>query len=403
MEAIAEQVELNIDKSAWTPVKLFELAEEISERADNPAQSKYGRFVGLEHFVSGDLKLKSWGSTKDLGSSMKVFKAGDILFARRNAYLRRASLVEFDGICSGDAFVLRENHEKVVPGFLAFVLNSDALWDYANSNAAGTMSKRVKWRDLGEYKFLLPPQDQQVRLAELLWAADEVVETSNNLLLSLKDLRVNLFNASLFKASRKPDQAFGNMESLYPVENLGELITELQYGISQSLEDPTGIPVLRMNNLQDGELLLGDLKYYQPKGDELARFMLNRGDLLFNRTNSFELVGKVSLFDVDGEYSFASYLIRIATNRKKINPVFLNHYLNSPIGMAKVRSHRTPGVSQSNINAQNLKLIPVPVPDMNIQNLILDKVEAISKSEKAAKLRIHSTKNLQKSLINQMF
>ena len=150
--------------------------EDISKRVDNPAQSEYYRFVGLEHFVSGDIKIKNWGTTENLSSSAKAFKAGDILFARRNAYLRRASLVDFDGCCSGDAFVLRENHEKVVPGFTAFVMNSNALWDYANENAAGTMSQRVKWRDLANYEFLLPPKSEQARLVELLWAMDEVID-----------------------------------------------------------------------------------------------------------------------------------------------------------------------------------------------------------------------------------
>ncbi|MEM6316845.1 MAG: restriction endonuclease subunit S [Bacteroidota bacterium] len=168
---------LNIDKSSWQPVKLGDLAKEVSNRVDNPSESGMDRFVGLQHFVSGDLKIKNWGSTKNLGSSMKAFKKGNILFARRNAYLRRASMVDFDGVCSGDAFVLVENHDKIVPGFLAFIVNSDRLWDFANSNAAGTMSKRVKWRDLAEYELLLPPKDQQERLAELLWAGDAVVET----------------------------------------------------------------------------------------------------------------------------------------------------------------------------------------------------------------------------------
>ena len=149
---------LILDKSSWTLTKVGDLANDISKRVDNPGKSEYDRFVSLRNFVSGDIKIKTWETTENLASSAKAFQSGDILFARRNAYLRRASLVDFDGCCSGDAFVLRENHEKVAPGFLAFLMNSNALWDFANSNAAGTMSKRVKWRDLAEYEFLLPPK-----------------------------------------------------------------------------------------------------------------------------------------------------------------------------------------------------------------------------------------------------
>ena len=176
MDKTTKKKVLKLDKSSWTLTKLGDLATEISKRVDNPSESEFDRFVGLGNFVSGDIKIKSWEVTDNLASSAKAFQAGDILFARRNAYLRRASMVDFDGCCSGDAFVLRENYDKVVPGFLAFLLNSNALWDYANSNAAGTMSKRVKWRDLAEYQFLLPPKDQQTKLSELLWAMDEVIE-----------------------------------------------------------------------------------------------------------------------------------------------------------------------------------------------------------------------------------
>ena len=87
----------------WKSVKLDGVAEERSDRIDNPSKSGYDRFVGLEHLISGELTVRRWGGTADLLSAMKLFKNGDILIARRNAYLKRASRVEFNGVCSGDA------------------------------------------------------------------------------------------------------------------------------------------------------------------------------------------------------------------------------------------------------------------------------------------------------------
>lgn len=136
--------------------------------------------------MSGEVKIQQWESTRSLVSAAKAFRKGDVLFARRNAYLRRASLVDFDGCCSGDAYVLRENNEVIVPGLLPFIVNSNSLWDFANSNAAGTMSKRVKWKDLANYEFLLPPKEQQAEIAELLWALDEVRELRLSLRQSIK-------------------------------------------------------------------------------------------------------------------------------------------------------------------------------------------------------------------------
>ena len=401
-QALKERI-LNIDKSKWRLTKLGTLAEDISIRVDKPGESGYERFVGLDNFVSGDIKIKSWTPTKNLTSSAKAFKAGDILFARRNAYLRRASLVDFDGCCSGDAFVIRENLDKVVPGYLAFLMNTNALWDYANSNAAGTMSKRVKWRDLGEYEFLLPPKAEQAHLAELLWAMDEVIEKEKVVLEMLAVTKNSLFDSTIYESNIKMGQYFNEKKSKFNVVKLGELLAEIQYGISESLEDVGEVPILRMNNLQDGKLVLDDIKYYNPKEGELNRFMLNKGDVLFNRTNSFELVGKVSLFNEEEKYSFASYLIRLKADDSKLDSRYLNFYLNTPIGLAKIRKYRTPGVSQSNINAQNLKHIHIPFTGLKIQSELMDKIEKIELGERSSNSKISSSQSLQKSLINQIF
>ena len=394
---------LNIDKSKWNLTPLGDLVTEISKRVDNPSQSEFDKFVGLEHFVSGDLKIRQWGSTANLTSSTKAFKSGDILFARRNAYLRRASLVTFDGVCSGDAFVLRENLEMVVPGFLAFVMNSNALWDYANANAAGTMSKRVKWRDLANYEFLLPPIEQQIEIADLLWAMANAEKTDVTLLRKIQKFKSSFFLNSLLEGCENSDVYFGRKKSKFPVQPLGDLIFQMQYGISESLSLDAGVPVLRMNNLQNGELELSDLKYFDFSKDDLEKYRLDRGDVLFNRTNSFDLVGKVSLFDKVGVYSFASYLIRIKTDAEKLDSRFLNFYLNLPIGMSKIRKYRTPGVSQSNINAKNLKRVPVPTPDVGLQRELMDKVDEISQSETSLKDKIKASRALQKTLINKVF
>jgi len=161
--------------NGWKSVKLDDVAEETSDRVDNPSKSGYERFIGLEHLDSGELTVRRWGSTADLLSAMKLFKSGDILIGRRNAYLKRASKTEFDGVCSGDAYVVREKAGTIAEGLLPIILNSDSFWDYTIAHASGTMSKRAKWRDLAEYSFLLPSMEEQCRIATTLWAAEDCI------------------------------------------------------------------------------------------------------------------------------------------------------------------------------------------------------------------------------------
>jgi len=380
-----------LDKSDWKKVALGEITEDIAVRIDNPAESGYDRFVGLEHFVSGDLKIKTWSSTENLVSAAKEFKSGDVLFARRNAYLRRASLVEFDGICSGDAFVLRENHKKIVPGFLAFIVNSEPLWYYANANAAGTMSKRVKWRDLAQFQFLLPPKDQQARLAELLWAGDAVVEGYDRMRNVLKSVKSAYFDTVYCHTEVK-------------TMSLGDCLEYSQYGISESLSENGEIPVLRMNNIVEGKVTFDDLKYVDSKSiPKLETLMLKKGDILFNRTNSFDLVGKVGIVDFDESVTFASYLIRLKANDKIVLSQYLNLYLNSTIGQRLIRIHRTPGVSQSNINPENLKKIDVPILPISKQEILIEKINSIENAEVGYKALQINSKAILDILLNQIF
>ena len=144
--------------------KMSDVVTEVNERENNPANSKYERFVGLEHYVSGEVVIRNYGSTERLESTMKVFQAGDILVARRNVYLKRASTVDFDGLTSGDSIVLRAKDPEI-GRILPFVLNTDAFWDFADQYSDGTMSKRLSPKTLMTFEFDLPDGEELSKLA----------------------------------------------------------------------------------------------------------------------------------------------------------------------------------------------------------------------------------------------
>jgi type I restriction enzyme S subunit len=366
-----EEKVLKLVKSNWTPTKLGELAAEISKRVDNPGSSKYDRFVGLGNFVSGDIKIKTWETTDNLTSSAKAFKAGDILFARRNAYLRRASMVDFDGCCSGDAFVLRENNDKVVPGFLAFLLNSDALWDYANSNAAGTMSKRVKWRDLAEYEFLLPPKDQQTKLAELLWAMDDVIERGH-----LLNENLNLLKQSQLK------EVFDR--SNCDKYKIGDISDNL---------DNKRIPVAKNKRIK------GDIPYYGASGivDYVDGYTHNEPILLISEDG--ENLNSRNLpiaYSVDGKswINNHAHVLRVTKASRYLVKEYFNFFDISDFITGGTRPKVTKGM---------LTDMPIYLPKKGVKEVSENKLLEIDASLENNKSKILSSKALQKSLINQVF
>ncbi len=368
---VLEEKILKFDKSNWKLTKLGTLAEDISVRVDKPGESVYDRFVGLDNFVSGDIKIKSWASTKNLTSSAKAFKAGDILFARRNAYLRRASLVDFDGCCSGDAFVIRENADKVVPGFLAFLMNTNSLWDYANSNAAGTMSKRVKWRDLAEYQFLLPPKAEQTQLAELLWAMDEVIEKEKELL----DRAEKLKKAKLKEIFKK------------------ENCRKVKIGsISESL-DNRRIPIkssIRIN---------GEYPYYGASGivDYVSNFIFDEEILLISEDGENLVSRNLPIaYSVDGKcwVNNHAHVLKITKGSRYLVKEYFNFTSISDFIASGTRPKLNKGV---------LMEMPIYLPhegdDIKYERELL----AIDYSILNSINEISSSRTLQKSLINQIF
>jgi type I restriction enzyme, S subunit len=380
---------LNIDKSNWVLVKLGDLADDISKRVDNPAKSGYDRFVGLEHFNSGELKIRNWGSTENLASSAKAFKAGDILFARRNAYLRRASLVEFDGCCSGDAFVIRENQDKVFPGLLACLMNSNVLWDYANSNAAGTMSKRVKWRDLAEYQFLLPPKAEQARLAELLWAMDEVIEKEKEVLGRLEGAYYILVDNLFMKH---------NKDWLYV--SLSEIAEINKKSLKNSHDPNYQFKYLDIASIIEPKVI-GDMQVLKfENAPSRARRITSDNSIVLSLVRPYF---RAFVHISKSKDIVASTGTGVVDVKDGHNSKFIFHQFFSSKFLSFCNDRMT-GTNYPAITAIDLKDFQIGIPsNIESENLIADKLDSFDISITASKSRISASQSLQKSLINQIF
>lgn len=167
--------------------KVF-LGDVAIERRETCKGSKNGYpIVGLEHLTPEEITLSTWDEGKD-NTFTKQFSEGDILFGRRRAYLKKAAVAPFDGICSGDITVIQAIPERILPELLPFIIQNDALFDFAVGKSAGSLSPRVKWEHLKNYQFEIPDMDKQRELAKVLWAMDATKKSYQNLLLKTDEL-----------------------------------------------------------------------------------------------------------------------------------------------------------------------------------------------------------------------
>lgn len=137
--------------------------------------------VGLEHLTPEQITLQNWDLNTE-NTFTKVFRKGNILFGRRRAYLKKAAVAPFDGICSGDITVIEAKEDKIIPELLPFVIQNDELFDFAVGKSAGSLSPRVKWTHLQNYEFELPTKEKQRELAKVLWAIEDTRKSYQELI-----------------------------------------------------------------------------------------------------------------------------------------------------------------------------------------------------------------------------
>lgn len=372
------------DKAKWKPVTLADVADEIASRIENPSESGYTRFVGLEHFVSGELVIRNWGTTENLASAMKVCHAGDVLIARRNVYLRRASMVDFDGLCSGDAIVLREKQDIIVPRFLPFILNTDRFWEYANANADGSMSKRINVKTLMKYTFLLPPLEEQRRLAELLWAADETIQKYNATLHAIQTIQ------NCYEQEMTDILTSGKNEHC-----LSDFVQFASGQVDPQKEPYSSMPLVASNHIESGT---GKIIKVESAADQNAisgKYLFYRGQVVYSKIRP--TLRKAIIAPFDGLCSADMY--PLTTNEKQLRPDFLLRILLGKYFTDYASSHSV-RTSIPKLNRKEMGAFRLTLPSIEYQNTFMEKYNTLETYKNNFLEQMQRVMQMQRLILN---
>ena len=265
------------------------------------------------------------------------------------------------------AHVLKARNKIISTDFLLYSL----MFYDVTKLITGTTRKKLTRTGMEKITLFIPNLDVQDKITNYLQKIEKFISLRKNQLNYLKELNKSLFTTM-----------FGDIKSNdknWEVKKIGEVV-QTQYGTSKKATSvPTEFPILRMNNITySGEMNYKDLKYIVLNNDEKEKFLLKKGELLFNRTNSKELVGKTGLFNLDIPMAFAGYLIRIKPSRL-INSKFLLFFMNSKF-MKKVLYNKAKNiVGMANINAKELEDFSIILPPIELQNKFAERIEKIEK------------------------
>lgn len=368
--------------------KFSDLAYNITDKKmPEPGDEK--TYVGLEHLDSGSLAVTRWGGEVELKGQKLVMKKGDILFGRRNTYLRRAAIAPHDGIFSAHGMIFRPKTEVIDPDYFPFFIASDYFMNAAIRISVGSLSPTVNWKTLKELEFDIPTLDQQRESAKILKAANELKESYQALLLKTDDLVKSQFIEMFGDLSQ-------NTKS-YPVKKLSDIAdywNGLTYKPADTVESGAGTLVLRSSNIQNGELAFDDNVFVSCTIKEKL-YVQDNDILMCSRNGSAALVGKTALIKgLKEPTTFGAFMMII---RSKYYP-YLKTYFELPF----FRNQISTGTSTINqITGKMLNDIQLPVPDTDTVSEFENFVHQSDKSKFELKQAIEGVDVLIKSLIQQ--
>ncbi|WP_083306434.1 restriction endonuclease subunit S [Corynebacterium sp. HMSC068H04] len=383
-------------KHDWPMVRLGDVCEVVSGGTPKTSVEEYwggeipwvtpadlSKLKGLE-ISSGERAITQRGVDK---SSAVLLPAGSVVLSSR-APIGYVAIAQVPMATNQGCKSFIPSSE-VDSRYLAHYLLSQK--DALQSLGTGATFKELSKSRAADILIPLPPLDEQRRIAAMLDEVDDALARVKQSLGDLLQLKQELFTDLFLRMERESTA-------------IGEYLESTQYGTSDKANENVGIPVLRMGNVSyNGEIELSDLKYVELDIKDREKYSLKAGDLLFNRTNSKDLVGKTAVVPaLPEEYTYAGYLIRCRVNDKAV-PEYISGYLNSVLGKKILRNTAKAIVGMANINANELKRLPIPKASLDEQQEFASSTSRIEDVESQMKRQRKLLQELQESLSIRAF
>lgn len=372
---------------SWLQPTIGEVCEPT--RQTNPVTSgrasfRYVDISGIDRDAKVVTRADSVPCAEAPSRARKQIQTGDVLVSTVRPNLNAVATVppELDGEIASTGFtVLRARKEVADPRYLFYRTQQREFVDYLVSNATGASYPAVSDAIVKRAVLPLPTPSEQRRIVEILDQADALRKRARE-----ADAKAARILPALF-LKMFGDPATNPMG--WPTTTVGELLASADYGTStRASDDGRGAPLIRMGNVTvDGSLQLNNLKYVELPESEVEKFALADGDILFNRTNSLDLVGKTGLWRGEMEAVLASYFIRLRVDRKKATPLFLWAYMNTAHMKRVLRATARGAIGQANINTRELRAFPTYLPSPAAQKRFAKQVEGVHAAVPTLQLR----------------
>lgn len=381
-------------QQGWSRVVFGDVVRLCRERSSNPENDGFDRYVGLEHLEPGDLKIRSWGNTADGTTFTNVFHSGQVLFGKRRAYQRKVAVPDFNGVCSGDIYVLEPTDDHLIAELLPYICQTDGFFDHAVGTSSGSLSPRTNWQSLASYEFALPPIDEQRRIARILKEVDASVEG----LLQLNDSLFAMAAALVEDAIRDaPDSAAEKVINL--------LLEPPRNGVSPpGNAEGRGLRTVSLSAIRNGVFdPTGYIKHVDISPAVARPFFVERGDCFVIRGNgNRNLCGKAGLSNHSFDNLFyPDLLIRLRFNPDRILPEFAVAQWNLPSVHGRLVAMAKSSNGIWKVNGQDIRAHQLIAPPMAEQTRVMETLIGLRRVATAVSARRNLTGELKAEVLKR--
>jgi type I restriction enzyme S subunit len=393
-------------KDDWRSWKFSDLATNIVEKVA-PKKSNLEHYICLKHLDSGSLHISRFGKTSEIeGDKLKIYK-GDLIFAKRNSYLKRVAVAKFDAVASAHSMVLRANKANVDPDFLAFFMLSETFWEKAIEISVGSLSPTINWKVLAKQEFLLPPLTEQQKLLEVFKHADELV---------LRDIYLKEKTEILRDVNREKLYTYG-IKGLHEssavnlvLSKCGLIRSDIMTSrffdcveIASGQVDPASqeycdLYQIGSERIEPNTGKITELKTAKELGVFSGNYLFTEKDVIYSKIRPY--FKKVANPDFTGLCSADIYPLR-PKNDGLLKGFLFYYLLTEKFTRRLLRFQNRTGMPK--VNREELGAMYIPLPSSEEQQAIVDILDRIDDFYVKSENKLESSQKLLNSIINQVF
>jgi len=384
-------------KLGWRVVKFGDVVRQCKEKVDRN-NNPFERYVEGGHMDTENIHIRHWGlfGGDYVGPAFhRVFRKGQVLYGSRRTYLKKVASAEFDGVTANTTFVLESKDPKVfIQDLLPFLMLTKRFTEHSIRESKGSTNPYINWPDIAKFEFPLPPLEEQKRIAEILWAADEAMGCYVECFENLASITNQYLRESFKHFSAE----------MVPCKQLFE--QKPRNGISpRPNPHGKGFPTLSIGAVRDGKVNAnGNMKYAEISKSDLNKFRISEGDIFVVRGNgNRKMCGKAGLVtEIPANCFYPDLLIKIVFDQNIILSEYAiaqwNHFAVHKKLLAFAKS--TNGIWK--ISGKDLNQHRLIVPSMSVQEETVGRLKEIQKRAFFVNHHIENISNLAEQSRNQV-